>query len=98
MYGAVAQPVDAGVGQEVDEDDPSAEALRCQRLRIEPAGRTLERWDVALDRKDVRIAGEAVGDRPEETGAAGRCCRRRAAGAVDMVSLSQHRSGLPIVP
>ena len=37
------QPVDAGVGPEVDEDDASAESLRRQRLGVEPAGRAVER-------------------------------------------------------
>ena len=31
-----AQPVDAGVRPEVDEDDLAAQALRRERLRVEP--------------------------------------------------------------
>src|SRR3712207_3710692 len=36
--GKLAQPIDAGVGPEVDEDDFSAQVGRRQRLRIEPLG------------------------------------------------------------
>src|SRR4029453_11045045 len=37
-----AQPVDAGVGPEVDEDDLPARALRGQGFGVEPAGRPVE--------------------------------------------------------
>ena len=41
--GKRAQPVDAGVGPEVDEDDFSAQTGRRQRRRVEPTGRAAER-------------------------------------------------------
>src|SRR6266436_1729898 len=40
--GEGAQPIDAGVGPDVDHDDFSAQAGRGQRWRIEPPGRTVE--------------------------------------------------------
>jgi hypothetical protein len=43
-----AEPVDAGVGPEVDEDDLSAQVVGHGRLRVEPAGRSLEAWKVCL--------------------------------------------------
>ena len=50
--GQGAQPVDAGVGPEVDEDDAPAETRRGQWLRVEPAGRPVERRQVTLDGQD----------------------------------------------
>src|SRR3984893_6796522 len=41
--GKCAQPVDAGVGPEIDEDDFSAQSRRSQRRRIEPLVRALKR-------------------------------------------------------
>ena len=41
--GKRAQPVDAGIGPEVDEDDLAAQAGRRQRLRVEPPGRAAKR-------------------------------------------------------
>ena len=45
--GQRAQPVDARVGPEVDEDDAPLEPLGRQRLRVEPARRAIERGQVA---------------------------------------------------
>ncbi len=53
--GEGAEPVDAGVGPEVDEDDPSAKPIRRQRLGVEPAGRAIERAP-----GDPRSAGPAA--------------------------------------
>src|SRR5204863_9151881 len=38
-----AEPVDAGVGAKVDEDDLSPQPGRCQRRRVEPARHVAER-------------------------------------------------------
>ena len=46
-----AQPVDAGVGPEVDEDDPSPESLGRQRLGVEPPGGAVEGGQATLDRQ-----------------------------------------------
>jgi hypothetical protein len=43
-----AQPVDAGVRPEIDEDDLPSQALGSQRGRIEPAGGSVEAGQVAL--------------------------------------------------
>jgi hypothetical protein len=43
-----AEPVDARVCPEVDEDDLPAQALWRQRLGVEPAGRSIEAGQVAL--------------------------------------------------
>ena len=43
------EPIDAGVGPEVDDDDFSAQVRSRQRLRIEPAGRAAERRQPAFD-------------------------------------------------
>src|SRR3954464_11582735 len=37
-----AQPVDAGVGPELDQDDAAAQQLGGQRLRVEPSGRAVQ--------------------------------------------------------
>ena len=42
--GQRAQPVDAGVGPEVDEDDPAPQSLGRQRVRVQPAGRPRARF------------------------------------------------------
>ena len=46
--GKRAQPVDAGVGPEIDEDDLSAQSRRRQGRRIEPLVRALERSQLGL--------------------------------------------------
>ena len=62
------EPVDTGVGPDVDEDDAAAQSLGCQRLRVEPAGRAGERRQVTFDREVGRVAGQAVGDRADQAG------------------------------
>ena len=52
--GKRAQPVDAGVGPELDQDDLSPQAGRRQRRRVEPRGRAAERGQLAFDgRRDL---------------------------------------------
>src|ERR1700716_239864 len=46
--GKCAQPVDAGVGPEIDEDDFSPESRRRQGRRIEPLVRALKRCQLGL--------------------------------------------------
>ncbi|MEA3006160.1 MAG: hypothetical protein QOI94_1429, partial [Acidobacteriaceae bacterium] len=46
-----AQPVDAGVGPEIDENDFSAQSRRCQGRRIEPFVRALKRGQLGLASK-----------------------------------------------
>ena len=64
--GKRAEPVDAGVGPEVDEDDAPAEPLRRQRLGVEPPGRAVERCQVALDREGELLARRPMGDRADQ--------------------------------
>ena len=71
--GQRAQPVDAGVGPEVDEDDPTPQPLGRQRVRVQPAGRPRERGQVAFHRQLAAVTGQMVHDRAEETGEAGWC-------------------------
>ena len=59
------QPVDTGVGPEVDRDHATAESGRRQWLGVEPTGRAVEPRQVALDRQDIGVARRAVGDRAE---------------------------------
>ena len=66
-----AQPVDAGVGPEVDEDDPAPQSLGRERFRIQPAGRPRERGQMAFHRQIDRVAGRPVHQRAEETGETG---------------------------
>src|SRR5579864_6194537 len=47
--GQLAEPVDAGVGPEVDQGYLSAQAVWGQRRRVEPPGRAAERWQLTLD-------------------------------------------------
>src|SRR5215217_8282665 len=59
-----SKPVDAGVGPELHSDDASLEPLWGKRLRVEPSGCALERWQTALARQDLRsglpMRGEEV--------------------------------------
>src|SRR3954452_1329167 len=59
--GQGAQPVDAGVGPELDQDRLPAQALRRQRRRVEPGGGAVERRQVAFPRKLER-SGRHVRD------------------------------------
>ena len=83
-------PVDAGVGPEVDEDDPTAESFGRQRLGVEPAGRTVEGRQVPLDREDVRVSDQAVGESTEKAWTARRGGRRVAARPIGHVPLIDH--------
>ena len=47
--GKLAEPVDAGVGPEVDQDDLPVQVGRRQRRRVEPPGRAVERRQFAFD-------------------------------------------------
>jgi hypothetical protein len=49
--GKLAQPVDAGVGPEIDEDHFAPQSRRGQRRRIEPFIRSLERGQFGLTRR-----------------------------------------------
>ena len=61
--GQLAEPVDAGVGPEVDQDHLPAQAVRRQRGRIEPPGRAAEGRQLTLegqpDRGRVQSSGRA---------------------------------------
>src|SRR5215208_1650451 len=46
--GKRSQPIDAGIGPEIDEDDFSAQSLRGQGWRIQPLVRALERSQLEL--------------------------------------------------
>ena len=88
-YGQGPEPVDAGVGPEVDQDDASAESFRRQRRGVEPRRRPVERRQVALDRQGELLACQAMDDRPDRAGPAVRVggyslagCEIRAAGLV----------------
>ncbi len=48
------EPVDEGVGAEVDEDDLSAQIIRRERLGIEPAGRPIEAGQMGLSHAEER--------------------------------------------
>src|SRR5205814_7654877 len=61
-----AQPVDAGVGPEVDADDPPAEVLWCQRFRVEPSRRALEGRETTFDPQGNLLAREAMDDRADQ--------------------------------
>src|SRR3712207_3368024 len=71
--GQRAQPVDAGVGPEVDEDDPAPQPLGREGFGIQPAGRPRERRQLALYRQLDVVTGQMVDERSEETGEAGWC-------------------------
>ncbi len=45
---AGAEPVYAGVGPEIDDDDLAARGVWCEWRRVEPLGRTLKRSDLGL--------------------------------------------------
>ena len=54
-----AQPVDAGIGPEVDEDDLTAQARNGQRRRVEPVAGTVERGHPPFNgqgRRDCNVA------------------------------------------
>jgi hypothetical protein len=55
--GKGAEPVDAGVGPEVDQEDPAAQVRRRERRRVEPAAGAGERRQVTLDRQVDRGSG-----------------------------------------
>src|SRR4029077_1074215 len=75
------QPVDAGVGPEVDEDDLPAQVVGPERRRVEPAGRVLEARETALARKR---SGTGMPARAEEA---------HAGSAVTVSSSSARRIG-----
>jgi hypothetical protein len=54
-----AQPVDARVRPEVDEHDLAAQPLGGERLRVEPARRTVEGRQAALDVRRVQTVEQA---------------------------------------
>src|SRR5829696_5515229 len=56
------QPVDAGVGPEIDQDDLPAQSLRRQGWRIQPLVRTLERSE--LGRATDLARGKSEGTEP----------------------------------
>jgi hypothetical protein len=60
--GQGAEPVDAGVGPEVDQHDAAAELGRCQRRRVDPSGRAVETRQVPFNRQ----LGRGVGGRADE--------------------------------
>src|SRR4051812_38423890 len=68
--GKGAQPVDAGVGPEVDQDDVAAEVGCGQRRRVEPPGRPVERghppFNRQLDRRRARGRAEELVGSSEE--------------------------------
>src|SRR5262249_31313641 len=66
--GKRAQPVDAGVGPDVDDDDVAAQTRRRQRLRIEPSGRARERGQVAFDRQFRRSGAHLLSLRAADAG------------------------------
>jgi hypothetical protein len=47
--GERAEPVDAGIGPEVDENDLPLQIRRAERGRVEPTGRPIETRQVTLD-------------------------------------------------
>jgi hypothetical protein len=59
--GQRAEPVDAGVRPEIDENDPPTQLRRSERRRIQPAGRLVETREVTLDgqRGRARMAARA---------------------------------------
>ena len=75
-----AQPVDARVGPEVDQDDPSAQAVRGERFAVQPARGAVERRQATLDRQDLLVACQPVREGPKQARPAGRRGRR---GVVD---------------
>jgi hypothetical protein len=70
QVGERAQPVDAGVGPEVDEDDLSAQALGRERVGVEPSRRALERREATFDPERNVLAREAMDDRADQAGSA----------------------------
>src|ERR1700730_7206535 len=92
-----AQPLDAGIGPELDEQDFPAQAVRRQWPRIEPGGRTPERRQLNC------LAGLCVGrtDHPELGGCYrhGRTAQKTAAIMVDFCghfSLSYSEIACPL--
>jgi hypothetical protein len=49
--GKLAEPVDTGVGPEVDQDDLAAQAGRRERRRVQPAAGAGQRRQLTLDRQ-----------------------------------------------
>ena len=60
--GKLAQPVDAGIGAEVDHDDVAAQLGGRQWWRIEPFGRAAERGQLTLDREGGCPGCEEAGE------------------------------------
>src|SRR5262249_38160241 len=54
-----AQPVDARVRPEVDQDDLAAQPFGCERLPVEPARRAVEGRQAALDVRRVQAVEQA---------------------------------------
>ena len=61
-----AQPVDAGVRPEVDQDDPPAQVLGRQRVGVEPSRRALEGRETTFDPQRNPLACEAMDDRADQ--------------------------------
>src|SRR5207247_4660441 len=76
--GERAQPIDARVRPEVDENDLSAQVLHCERRRVEPAGRPVETGQVAL-RGQRSVA--AYAEQAHVTGPTSRMASANASGA-----------------
>ena len=80
-----AQPVDAGVCPEMDEDDFSAQARRRERRRIEPVLR-------ALKRSQFGLPGDLAGGRPRRNGSS----PSDAAGCAMLTSSANTAIGAPM--
>jgi len=59
--GKLAEPVDAGVGPEVDQDDSAAQTGRCERRRVQPASGARERRQLPLERQVDHGSGRVHG-------------------------------------
>ena len=82
--GERAQPVDAGVRPEVDENDLAAQVLHSERRRVEPAGRAVETGQVSLGPQLGEQAHLAVPLAPT----VGRSTAAAATGVISVVSVS----------
>ena len=64
--GQRAQPVDAGVGPEIDQDDLAAQALHSQRLGVQPRGGPGEGRERPLVGHAQAVARKPMGQSPDE--------------------------------
>src|SRR6516164_3577161 len=62
-----AQPIDAGVGPEVDENDLAPQVRRGERGRVEPAGRPVEARQVTLGGRQIRVGAVVTAEQAHAT-------------------------------